>query len=145
MSIKMRRHHLFAKRIWSALAWRSSAMALTFVCAPLLAEQNQVQLQVKPQRCVSLHQGQTCYQTLVFYWKTPTDGEYCLYYAHSQTPLTCWQGATQTQYEYEFESSESAEYEIRRNGQVEILGSTKVQVASVYKSPKKSTSRWRLF
>lgn len=127
------------------LARLVGALVAVLLCTPALAEQNAVQLTVKPSRCISLHQGQVCYQQVTFSWQTPPGGHFCLYVEHSQDALTCWRGADKTGYDHEFEARESTHFEIRSKGQGRVLGRVKVQVASVYKTSTRSHSRWRLF
>lgn len=118
---------------------------LPLLCGRAIAEPAHMQLQVKPQRCISLHQGQVCYQKLMFSWQTPATGEFCLVDTQSRVTLTCWRGEEKTQHEYEFAARESIEFAISYEGQRDALVKVKVQVASVYKSPERSSSRWRLF
>lgn len=120
-------------------------MVLALFSTTSLASQADIALQVSPERCISLHPGQVCYQQLTFSWKTPNDGEYCLYEQNLDTPLVCWVGNSQTQYRYEFEAAQTMQYSLKQKHQQQQLASVKVQVASVYRAPKKSTSNWRLF
>ena len=130
---------------------QTAALVVALLCPAVLAEQptpqlpNEVQLKAEPNRCITLHQGQVCYQQVTFSWQTPNDGQFCLHSELSQTALTCWQGATQTGYNYTFEASESTYFEIRPKGEDQVLGRIKVQVAAVYKTSTRSHSRWRLF
>lgn len=120
-------------------------MTMPLLCVKSLAEPVPIQLQVKPQRCISLHQGQVCYQKLRFSWRTPASGEFCLHNVRKDVAIICWRGEGSTPYEYEFQADESTEFAINYKGRKEALVKVKVQVASVYKTPEKSSSRWRLF
>lgn len=133
------------RKVSATLATLLGLLAVPLLCGSVLADPAPIQLQVKPQRCISLHQGQVCYQKLTFSWRTPATGEFCLHDTQAGVVLTCWRGDEQTQHEYEFESRESADFAISYKGRDEALVKVKVQVASVYKSPERSNSRWRLF
>jgi len=113
--------------------------------AILFADSLTTQLSVKPDRCIALYQGQVCYQTVTFHWQTPEYGEYCLFIQNQANPLLCWMGDQRNTYAQEFKSKQSVVYEIRTKGSKEILFETKVKVAWVYKSNRKSNSGWRLF
>lgn len=122
------------------------AAVTAFLSFAAVAEQdNKAKLTVKPNRCISLHQGQVCYQQVKLSWRTPVDGQYCLYVEQNEAALTCWQGAAQTEYHYTFEGSESTYFEIRPYGETRVLGRVKLQLASVYKTSTRSHSKWRLF
>lgn len=142
----MRIYRSWAKsKVSTMLATVLGLLTLPLLCGRVLADPPPIQLQVKPQRCISLHEGQVCYQKLTFSWQTPGRGEFCLHDTQASVVLTCWRGDEKTQHEYEFESRESADFAISYKGREEALVKVKVQVASVYKSPERSNSRWRLF
>lgn len=107
--------------------------------------ENPAKLQVSPDRCISLHQNQMCYQVVTFSWSLPTVGNYCLFEEHKAAPILCWQDAGRSSFKYDFQSDHAIEYEIRRPGAQEVLARVRVRVASVYSSPRKSVSGWRLF
>lgn len=115
---------------------------------PAVAQEPLYHLEVKPTRCISLHQGQTCYQNLVLSWSTPAAGEYCLYQrqeSEDPLPVVCWERNQRKTYKLEFVSDRNMIYELRRKGQDEILASVQVEVAWVYKSGPTNFNRWRLF
>lgn len=99
----------------------------------------------QPDRCIALHQGQVCYQQVTFNWNTPSSGEYCLFQLELPEALTCWNGNQQTSQRIDFASSSSLVYQIRGRGQNEVVSQVTVEVAWVYRSSRKSFSRWRLF
>jgi len=117
----------------------------TLVSSSASAEGELIALDVKPNRCIALHQGQICYQTLRFQWLTPAIGEYCLYQQAVSEPLLCWSGKKITTVAYEFESDRSLAYQIRRKGEENVLAQAQVKIAWVYKKGRKSASGWRLF
>jgi hypothetical protein len=102
-------------------------------------------LTVKPDRCIGLQQGQTCFTTLKFKWTTPAAGEFCLFDERSTDPLVCWVGDSKTSFSQPFESNLNVIYEIRLKSNDEPLAQVLVKVSWVYKSNLSTTSRWRLF
>jgi hypothetical protein len=118
--------------------------ALSAACNTRAAEQVAA-FTVQPERCIALNQGQMCYQKLVFQWQTSAGSRYCLHEDTVATPLLCWNGAERSSHEIEFASDRNLIYRIRQEGQTEFLASVEVEVAWVYRSTRKSFSRWRLF
>lgn len=120
-------------------------IVLTAGSGQAAGEDSQIDFNVKPSRCIALHRGQTCYQKLKFRWQTPPHGAYCLVRLPDGTPLTCWQGMSQTSFEHEFRSDSSIIYEVRVKNQSRRLAAVKITVAWVYRTSRKSASGWRLF
>ena len=102
-------------------------------------------LTVKPNQCIALQQGQTCYATLNFQWATPTTGEYCLFDHRQTKPLVCWSGNTMDAFTQKFQSDENVNFEIRLKSSEQALADALVKISWVYRSNTSSTSRWRLF
>jgi len=111
----------------------------------LFADNASIKLTVKPDRCITLYQGQACYQTLSFNWATPETGEYCLFNQEVSEPLFCWQGNQKQAQKYEFESEQSITYAIFTRDKKQKMAEVKVKVANVYKSKRKNSRNWRLF
>jgi len=102
-------------------------------------------LQLKPNRCVALHQGQVCYQTVQLFWSAPQAGVYCLYQQHSEQPLHCWQDVNAGEYRYEFASDASVQLHLVNEQTKNIVAQAGLQVAWVYKSNTRRETHWRLF
>lgn len=100
---------------------------------------------VKPNRCIALHQGQTCFMSVRFEWQTPETGDYCLFDDFNSSPLICWSGNGLASFRHEFESSKNVVYEIREKQNQQLILQTLVKISWVYKSNNRSKSRWRLF
>ncbi|MGI9295451.1 MAG: DUF3019 domain-containing protein [Pseudomonadales bacterium] len=120
-------------------------ITLVVISTHVRADNQQIEFGVKPNRCIALHQGQTCYQKLKFHWQTPASGEYCLFQTSEAEPLVCWKGKEKASFMHEFKSDSSIIYQIRIKNQTKSLSSVKVKVAWVYRSSRKSASGWRLF
>jgi len=121
------------------------ACCIVLMFGHVSAQSSSSQLSVKPDRCIALHQGQICYANLVFQWHTPETGEYCLFDDRVSDPLTCWTGDEKVKYKHEFAADKNVVYDIRARSDQQSLSQTLVKISWVYKSNKKSNSRWRLF
>lgn len=104
-----------------------------------------VGLHVKPERCVALRQGQTCYQEVMFTWRQPQKGNYCLVELSSMDVLQCWQQAYSGQFALDFQSSESLEFALRKQDVTENLAVAQITVSWVFRSSKRPKSSWKLF
>ncbi len=109
------------------------------------ADNSSTSLTVKPERCIALQQGQTCYVRLSFKWITPTTGEYCLFDESRTKPLVCWSGNATDSYKLMFRSDKNVNYQIRSKLGEQTLAEALVKISWIYKSNTSSTSRWRLF
>ncbi|NTS76076.1 DUF3019 domain-containing protein [Catenovulum sp. SM1970] len=115
---------------------------LYFLTSSVFAASDRSLLKIKPQKCIALHQGQTCYQTLSIEALVPSNEEYCIFQNNQE--ISCWH-ARQHQFEFEFEATQSQMFELRHKVSGQTLAESKVTVAWVYKSKRKSASGWRLF
>lgn len=103
------------------------------------------QLQLKPNRCVALHQGQVCYQKIQLSWSVPQAGNYCLYQQYTDAPLFCWQDVSAAEYEYEFSSDTSVQLRLVNVDTKTSLATASLEVAWVYKASTRRKTHWRLF
>ncbi|MFT5789480.1 MAG: hypothetical protein ACI8SJ_001596 [Shewanella sp.] len=122
-------------------------LALLLLFNPTIAwsEESSIVFTATPERCVALHKGQTCYQDVLFRWKTPEVGHYCLVLSQSQHQLACWNGTAVQEYQYSFEGDKTTTFSLVRSDDTNALAKVKVVVTWVYKAPKQSQSGWRLF
>jgi Protein of unknown function (DUF3019) len=102
------------------------------------------ELAAKPNKCIALHKGQDCYQSVSFYWRTPSSGDFCLHAQGQSAPLYCWQGAGAPPFRYEFVGQETQQFYLR-NQAGDTVRTTTLVVAWVYTSGKRDTGGWRLF
>ncbi len=102
-------------------------------------------LNVNPERCVALRQGQVCYQEIKFTWQAFTAAHLCLYDEESITPIKCWKGKSQGSFEMDFQSSTSRSYILRNEDSQEKIATAKFIVAWVYGNKKRRRTSWRLF
>jgi len=111
-------------------------------------EAQDINFQVEPGRCISLHRGQLCYQRLNMTWNTVPGLEYCLGELQSAATfdsLVCWTGNELLMQEVEFQSNSDVTYQIRLRDEQTVLAELLVEVAWVYKTGRTTFSRWRLF
>lgn len=121
-------------------------LALQFTPRSYAEEAAQTEsLQVKPNRCIALRQGQYCYQNVEFYWTVVNENNYCLYERSSETALVCWQGRKLRRYEYEFKALNEQTFYLKDETENTVISEVIVDVAWVYKSGKKVSTGWRLF
>ncbi|AQT61940.1 hypothetical protein CBP51_06890 [Cellvibrio mixtus] len=106
---------------------------------------DRVQLQLKPNRCVALHEGQVCYQTIQLWWSANQPGNYCLYQAHASEPIFCWQDVSEGKYQYEFSSDTAVQLQIIDTHTNTLIVKNVVEVAWVYKANTRRKTHWRLF
>lgn len=104
-----------------------------------------VLLQLKPNRCVALHQGQVCYQDVQLLWSAPQVGHYCLHQQNVAQPLYCWQNVNAGEFRYEFASDASVQLQLMNVQTKTIVAQTGLEVAWVYKANTRRQTHWRLF
>lgn len=130
---------------------------LLFLSTPTFADEqrisSEVKFQARPNRCITLRQGQVCYQKIAFEWSinhadsetTTATSEYCLVDKDHDLTIICWEGNDLTQFKFEFESTDERIYELRNQSSSTVLAQVKVNVAWVYKNSKNVSTGWRLF
>ena len=100
---------------------------------------------IKPQTCVSLHQGQQCFVNLKLSWQMPTPNDYCLYYSAQIEPVKCWLNSSQGIFLLDFSADQSTRFWLTIQNQQQILAESELTVSWVYKKQQKSRLTWRLF
>jgi hypothetical protein len=109
------------------------------------ADQDIAQLQVKPARCIALHEGQVCYQTLTVVWSADQADNYCLYQQENKSPLQCWENTSSAKISIEFENNNSSKFILQRKRDNKNLAEFTVEVAWVYDASTHRESHWRMF
>lgn len=102
-------------------------------------------LAAKPQKCVTLNEGRTCYARIELTWKIPSVniGKFCLVEQESQEKLYCFTHQHRNSIKVEFESNKTRTYQLI-NAEQKVIAQTHVEVNWVYEaSPRKR--RWRVF
>ena|GEM_PF-729794 len=102
-------------------------------------------LLAKPERCVALHKGQTCYQKINFNWSVDISGDYCLVEYTSNDIIECWKNSKQGSLKYDMQSTTDLLFYLIEEKTRERIASVKLTVAWVYKKNRQRQTTWRLF
>lgn len=97
---------------------------------------------VKPQRCVTLREGQPCYVKLSLSWNSVRPMSLCVF-GTGEKPLNCWTNVSEGEFFATRYLVETTRYTLKDEEGVE-WGESTVVVAWVYKS-RRTRKRWRLF
>lgn len=103
-----------------------------------------IKLIIKPKKCVSLHEGQMCYQKVTFQWLPLKEEPLCLYLTGSSKPMTCATTSERVTFTLNFKASEQQTFELRSDSG-DIVSTASIDVVSVYKGQRRATTGWRLF
>lgn len=106
------------------------------------------EMSLKPERCVALNEGQTCYQTVTVQWQSPVLADYCLFEQNVSEPLVCWQGAKSGKAKVQFQSDTNVTYRLMLGQPPEEMvtsAESEIVVTWVYSKTKKRKNSWRLF
>ena len=124
---------------------------LLIVFALVLVEkahaQTNAQLDLSPERCIALNEGQTCYQTVTVTWQSEQAGDYCLMSENTELPLACWKNSREGKAKMEFASSETVTFRLRLTSAnlIQTVAQSDVIVTWVYSDTKRRRNSWRLF
>jgi hypothetical protein len=115
---------------------------------------NVVIMQIKPQTCVSLHEGQECFAQITVNWQADLVNDYCLYSTQTPDPVFCWENVKQGTVEYELNTKENVRFMLTQVPKSRfmltykpygIIAEARLNVSWVYKKKQKSRLSWRLF
>jgi len=122
----------------------TSAMLFT---TNIYAEQNDVvlTLEVDPEQCVSIVQGDDCYVDVKVTWQSKQALDYCLFTSQQSESLQCWNNQTQGQLSKEFVSNENITFYLKRHPSKKIVAEEVLEMAWVYKKNGRSHASWRMF
>lgn len=98
------------------------------------------ELQVTPDKCISLQQGRICYSKVTASWRSQTPADLCLF-MHDQ-PLHCWQQQSSGSFAFEFAAEQSTLLQLRQ--QQQVVQQVLIEVNWVHKASK-TKRHWRLF
>lgn len=135
----------YSKRfsLGSKLIWLTGTLLFWMLSLSIKAQEgNGYQLQLSPEKCVSLRQGQTCYLDIELNWSAKVAGRYCIFASTLQQPLRCWDASQKGQLITEFASNENTWFYLKK--EQETLAQVELKMAWVYKR-KRSPSSWRVF
>lgn len=121
------------------------SLGQTVSAAAQLSEPDEVMMRLRPQRCVALHQGQQCYQSLRITWQSMQLRDLCLFVDEVEQPLVCWQAAAQGEFRYEFEGDRSLTFRLQDEDSTAPVAEAELEVAWVYSRNTRRKSHWRIF
>lgn len=140
--------------LFTSLVHRTCAMRKSFLFGILcvlccffslstFAQGNQIT--IKPARCIALHEGQVCYQTLRIEWFASTADHFCVKRRDSDALLMCWENSSRGQFQYEFSANTKTEFVLIRKQDAQALATAVEEVAWVYNASSRRESHWRVF
>ena len=145
---------MFFNRFYRAAGYvKLCLVALLCWCTAAHAQDSlaPAQFELKPGRCVALHEGQSCYAKLQFRWSLAQPSAVCIKQvdgdnsSNNDRPLRCWPVAAQGSWEFEFESERSRDFILVERDSARILGRATFTVAWVYDAKSRRQSHWRVF
>ncbi len=105
----------------------------------------QASMNVSPEQCVAMRQGQACYVAVQLSWQVDTPGNYCVYSADETKALNCWENASAGELKKSFNSKVNLEFSLRRQNDSSSLASAVVKMAWVHKKKGQARTSWRIF
>jgi len=97
---------------------------------------------IRPDQCVALEQGQSCFIDITVRWQTEIKGNYCLFI--DEVKSHCWQSAKAGAWKNELEMTRDVVLSLK-DSEHQLIYSGKVQYAWIYKKRKNKAVRWRMF
>jgi len=119
-------------------------LSLCLILPTGLARATDQQLSVSPGKCVTLKQGNRCYQDIDVRWQAPEAGDYCLKLATHEKPLQCWSNLKTANYEFEFVGRQTTMLGLIDAHSGKLLAQTDIEVKWVYRNRSRNLS-WRVF
>ncbi len=109
------------------------------------ATEIQASMNVSPEQCVAMRQGQACYVSVVLSWQVDEPGNYCLYTSEKSIAIDCWENSTSGELKKSFDSKVNLVFSLRRQHESLSLASAVVKMAWVHKKKGQPRKSWRLF
>jgi hypothetical protein len=130
---------------WRFLFFAVNASLIFFASPSFSIEVDDAQLTVKPTRCIALHEGQTCYQTLKIAWSTSAVDSYCFLEKDKPSPSICWDNLATGKGTFEFSGAMTSRMLLIRKRDSKIMAEFNIEVAWVYDASSHRKSHWRIF
>ncbi|MBQ4813237.1 hypothetical protein A7985_12980 [Pseudoalteromonas luteoviolacea] len=106
------------------------------------AEQKTAPFMLKPDQCVALEQGQSCFIDIEVQWQTELKGDFCLFV--DDVKAQCWQSTQAGLWKNELEMKTDVAVSLKDSNH-QMIYSGKVKYAWIYKKRKNKAVRWRMF
>ena len=120
-------------------------LIISSFCWPLAWAAPEGHLELKPRRCVTLHEGQVCYQTFAVAWRADAAADYCLYQSGQADAIQCWMGASSGEGAYHLSAQASVVLYLARRDDKSPIAQARAEVAWVYRKSFRRKSHWRVF
>lgn len=118
---------------------------VTLAEEPVVASNVQNALDLKPNTCVSLHQGQRCFVNVTATWQSRSKRDYCLYSSAQQEAIKCWVKSNHGILTQQLNSQQTVQFYLKERGTDKVIAKATLEVSWVYKKKQKSNVTWRLF
>jgi hypothetical protein len=102
-------------------------------------------LEVDPEQCVSIVQGDDCFVDVTIKWYSQQPADYCLFSSQQPEPLKCWKKNKQGDLKKEFVANENIVFYLKRPPNEEVIVEEVLEMAWVYKDNGRSRASWRMF
>ncbi|WP_057830807.1 DUF3019 domain-containing protein [Colwellia sp. TT2012] len=129
------------------LQLKTSCLLLLLLAINSVANATEIQasMQVSPEQCVAMRQGQVCYVSVQLSWQVTTPGNYCLYSSAAAKALNCWENTTEGEFKKSFDSKVNLEFSLRRQNDSLSVATAVVKMAWVHKKKGQPRKSWRIF
>ena len=95
---------------------KTSTLLLILLAMNSVANATEVQasMNVSPEQCVAMRQGQACYVSVQLSWQVDSPGNYCLYSSDKSTAINCWENSKSGELKKSFDSKVNLVFSLRR-------------------------------
>lgn len=102
-------------------------------------------LNLKPQQCAVLEEGDKCYINVRFMWVATEVGDYCITEENSGDIVQCWESAQSGQASKKYALTQSKVFYLIARKTGIRLAKKRLEVSWVYKKRSRSLLNWRVF
>ncbi|GAW96149.1 MULTISPECIES: DUF3019 domain-containing protein [Colwellia] len=129
------------------LPLKTSCLLLLLLVINSVANATEIQasMQVSPEQCVAMRQGQACYVSVQLSWQVTSPGNYCVYLSAATKALNCWENTTEGEFKKSFDSNINLEFSLRRQNDSLSVATAVVKMAWVHKKKGQPRKSWRIF
>ncbi|ALO36568.1 hypothetical protein CMT41_05400 [Colwellia sp. MT41] len=129
------------------LPLKTSCLLLLLLVINSVANATDIQasMQVSPEQCVAMRQGQACYVSVQLSWQVTSPGNYCVYLSAATKALNCWENTTEGEFKKSFDSNINLEFSLRRQNDSLSVATAVVKMAWVHKKKGQPRKSWRIF
>ncbi len=135
------------KNIIKKISHSSWLILVILFSTKLYASENKVvlTLEVDPEQCVSIVQGDDCFVDVTIKWHAQQVEDYCLFSSQQLAALQCWHNDKQGLLQKEFVANENITFTLKRPPNEDALAEEVLEMAWVYKNNGRAHASWRMF